>query len=434
MLLAVLLSIFVVVSHALAAVQPERPELHSITVGKTLLLKAKGVSRVALGNGEVAQVKVLKDTQEVLLIAKQQGVTDLRIWSRNKPPQMYVVQVQGAVQGPEQGELERLVESMPGVTLEKVNNSFILGGEAKKQQDLAQAEKIAESYDNVLSLVKAPLFEHQQTVLIHARFMEVNRSALQRIGINWADLINGPTFSFLGDYQTNGVFRGTALPAGGALAPGATGLPLNVGTGNSYFGLSTSLTSVINILDNNGDARLLAEPTLSSISGGQAKFLAGGEFPIPVTSNNGVTNVSFREYGINLEVSPLVDASGYIQTKVDVGVSSIDQSVTVLGVPGLLKRTASTEMNVYDGETMVIAGLFSQEDAKIIDKVPGLGDLPILGELFKSREFRNKETELVVLVTPTIIRGNDDTVTASENKFNRLSTESESFKKFGLMD
>ncbi len=147
-----------------------------------------------------------------------------------------------------------------------------------------------------------------------------------------------------------------------------------------------------------------------------------------------MTNVSFREYGINLEVSPLVDDSGYIQTRVDVGVSSIDQSVTVLGVPGLLKRTAATEMNVYDGETMVIAGLFSQEDAKIVDKVPGLGDLPILGELFKSREFRNKETELVVLVTPTIIRGDDDTVTASESKFNRLSTESEAFRKFDLMD
>nr|WP_243432112.1 pilus assembly protein N-terminal domain-containing protein [Aliamphritea spongicola] len=432
--MAALLSCVVIAAQVQAAVQADKPELHSITVGQTLLLKTKGVSRVALGNGEIAQVKVLKDTQEVLLIAKQQGVTDLRIWSRNNPPKIYVVQVHGAVQGPEQGELERLVENMPGITLEKVNNSFILRGEAKKQQDLAQAEKIAESYDNVLSLVSAPLFEHQKTVLIHARFIEVNRNALQKIGINWSDLINGPTFSFLGDYQANGVFRGTGLPAGAALAPGATGLPLNVGSGNSYFGLSTSLTSVIDILDNNGDARLLAEPTLSSISGGQAKFLAGGEFPIPVTSDNGVTNVSFREYGINLEVSPLVDDSGYIQTRVDVGVSSIDQSVTVLGVPGLLKRTAATEMNVYDGETMVIAGLFSQEDAKIVDKVPGLGDLPILGELFKSREFRNKETELVVLVTPTIIRGDDDTVTASESKFNRLSTESEAFRKFDLMD
>ncbi len=421
------------VSWTVSAAADQQPVTHFVTQGQTLLLPAKDVARVAVGNGEIAQVKLLKDRGEVLLIARQEGITDLRIWPRKGQPQLHLIQVDGQLAGLNLNELQQLVRNVEGITVSQIRNTYVLDGQVASAVELQRVEQIAGQYPNVYSLVRAPEFEHKPTVLIHARFVEVSRNALKNIGVNWADLMNGPVFSFLGDYQTNSLFRGAPLPDGATLNPGVTDMPLNAGNSNRYFGLSTSVRSVINLLDNNGDARVLAEPTLSCISGGEARFLAGGEFPIPFT-NDGDISVEFREYGIILEVKPQVDEQGYIRSDVKVEVSSIDRSVSIREVPGLLKRTTQTQMNVYDGQTMVIAGLFSQQDSKIVDKVPGLGQLPILGELFKSREFRNNETELVVLVTPTVIDANHEQVGQHRQKAQTLYADSEETMGFHLMD
>jgi pilus assembly protein CpaC len=247
--------------------------------------------------------------------------------------------------------------------------------------------------------------------------------------VDWADIAAGPVFGTLDEFVTNEHFR--VVPEG---VEGLSGLPLQLGTNNHYFAMTTVVESVINLLVNKGDARLLAEPTLTCINGGQADFLVGGEVPIPVQNQDGALNVIFKQFGIILNVEPRASELGLIRTKVGVEVSSVDKAISVLGIPGFATRKTKTEMNVQSGETMIVAGLFSSEDAKTVVKVPGLGSIPVLGELFKSRQFRRGESELVVLVTPQIIGADADAVKTGEQRFEDLKRESAERLKFKLAD
>src|SRR5512138_1246120 len=351
----------------------------TVPVGQSLLIRYPDAKRVSAGDGEVLDVKVFDDTQEILLIGKHAGVTDLRIWSRDGTTIAYLINVLAPAPLPR-------VEA-------------------------------------------APSLEAESTILIQAKLIEVKKTALRDIGVDWADIAQGPVFGTLDEFVTNEHFR--IIPEA---VEGLDGLPLELVTNNHYFAMTTVIASVVNLLVNNGDARLLAEPTLTCINGGQADFLVGGEVPIPVQNQDGALNVIFKQFGIILNVAPLANEKGLIRTKVGVEVSSVDKAISVLGIPGFATRKTNTEMNVQTGETMIVAGLFNSEDAKTVVKVPGLGSLPILGELFKSRQFRRGETELVVLVTPRILIANDAAVSAGTQKFDELKRRSDEALEFKLKD
>lgn len=399
-----------------------------VPAGQTITITAPGIKRVSVGNGKIADVKVLSDTQEVLVIAKEAGVTDLRVWFRSGSSDRYLLQVDGISAGPTYEEVNRLLGSIDGITVDKIRNTYLIDGQARSISDKKRVEAIAEQYPNLVSLVRGPTVERAQTVFLKARLLEVRKSALKKIGIDWGDVLDGPIFSVLADYNTNDIFRSTIAPGTG-LAP----LGSDVGT-NYFFGMSSGLSSVINILMNDGDARMLAEPTLSCISGGQANFLAGGEVPIPLVDSDGQMSVEFKQFGILLNISPVADGEGFIQTSVEVEVSAIDPSIQVLGIPGFSTRRALTQMNVQAGETMAIAGLVSHEDAKNVDKLPGLGQIPIVGELFKSREFISKETELVVLVTPQLIASGDQLLQQQINRYDEMNNAAKNNLKFDILD
>jgi pilus assembly protein CpaC len=379
--LALLLALWLFGPHdsANAAATPDAaPSVLTLPSGQSLLIRYPGVKRVAVGDGTVIEVKVLNDTQEILVVGTKEGLTDLRIWSRDGTVVAYLIKVTGSV----------AVARPPATTLEA-----------------------------------------RPTILIKAKLIEVRKSALRDIGIDWADVAAGPTFGTLNEYVTNRSFR---------VIPGSIrnldGLPLDLGASNNYFALTTVVDSMINLLVNDGNARLLAQPTLSCIDGGQADFLVGGEVPIPVQNQDGALNVIFKQFGIILNVEPRTNDTGLIRTKVNVEVSSVDKAIQVLGIPGFATRKTSTEMNVQSGETMVVAGLFSSEDAKNVVKVPALGQIPVLGELFKSRQFRRGETELVVLVTPQIVTADSEAVQAATRQFEALQQKSEAAVQFKLMD
>ncbi|MFV0478337.1 MAG: type II and III secretion system protein family protein [Parahaliea sp.] len=405
----------------------------TLTVGETYVVSAPDLKRVAVGDGDILQVEALESVGEVLVIAKELGVSDVIVWNKNGNKKRYVIDVKKHVNGPTEALVRELFKDIKGINVRKVDNNFVIEGTVETVREHQRVKSIADNYDNIFSTVFPPEFEHEKTVLIHAQFLEVSRTAMEEIGIDWADAMNGPVFSFLDDFNTNQLFRGAGLPDGGILNSTLSGVPNSVSGSRSYFGLSTSLTSSINLLKSKGDAKLLAEPTLSCISGGSADFLAGGEVPIPVTGNDGEMSVIFKRYGVGLEIQPLVDDSGYIQTEVNVEVSAVDPSISVLGIPGFTTRRASTEMHARSGQVIVLAGLFSHEGSKSVDKVPGLGDLPVLGELFKSRDFRNDETELIVLVTPRVINNQTEGEKGQE-LFNRLQKESDERIKFNIMD
>ena len=320
----------------------------SVPEGQSLLIRAPSVRRVSAGDGATIDIKVLDDTQEILVLGRKAGTTDLRIWSGDGTSIAYLVQVLGIV------------------------------------------DPIA---------APAPSLQAESTILIKAKLIEVRKSALREIGVDWADIAAGPVLS-----SADGVAR------------------------------TASVDSMIHLLMDRGDARLLAEPTLTCINGGQADFVVGGEVPIPVQNQDGALNVVFKQFGILLNVEPQANAAGLIRTKVGLEVSSVDKANTVLGIPGFATRKTNTEMNVQSGEPMVVAGLFSADDAKTVSKVPGLGSLPILGELFKSRQFRRGETELVVLVTPQIIDADSSVVREGVQRFDRLQRESDEALKLRFND
>lgn len=328
------------------ALQQAPVSVLSVPVGQSLLIRSPGAKRVAAGDGATIDIKVLDDTQEILVLGRKAGTTDLRIWSRDGSSVTYLVQVLGIV------------------------------------------DPIA---------APAPTLQVESTILIKAKLIEVRKSALRDIGVDWADVAAGPVLS-----TDDGV------------------------------NMTSSLDSVIHLLMSRGDARLLAEPTLTCISGGQADFVVGGEVPIPVQNQDGALNVVFKQFGILLNVEPRANDAGLIRTKVGVEVSSVDKANSVLGIPGFATRKTNTEMNVHSGEAMVVAGLFSADDAKTVAKVPGLGALPVIGELFKSRQFRRGETELVVLVTPEII--GTDVINEGVQRFDRLERDSEEALKPRLKD
>ena len=302
-------------------------------------------------------------------------------------------------------------------------------GEARNQPELAQIEKIAKRYPSVSSYVKAPAFELKPTILMNAKLLEIRRSALKELGVSWQNAINGPAVGYLSDFITNPFF-GNSIPEG---LQGTAALPVDAGT-QSFAGISTGLSSTINLLLQDGKARVLAEPTLACVSGGNADFLVGGEVPIPIRDESGNASVEFKEFGIILNFAPTADQAGYIRTDVGVEVSSIDPSIQVLGIPGFATRKTNTKMNVAQGDTMVIAGLVSHQDAKNVEKVPLLGQLPILGELFKSRQFQNQETELVVLITPSLIDASSTENRSQVRRFEELARTTASEVRFKLLD
>ncbi len=350
----------------------------SVTAGQSLLLRYPGVKRVAIGDGSVVDVKVLDDTQEILLLGKQEGLTDLRIWNRSGATLAYLVNV------------------------------------------LAIAKPVSAVVDTL---------QARRTILIRAKLIEVKKSALRDIGIDWADVAAGPVFGTFSEFVTNPYYR--VIPPD---VQGLDALPLQRGTSNNYFALTSRADSVIRLLMNNGDARLLAEPTLTCIDGGRADFLVGGEVPIPVQNQDGALNVIFKQFGIILNVEPRTNDSGLIRTKVNVEVSSVDKAIEVLGIPGFATRKTNTEMNVQSGQTMVVAGLFSAEDAKTVVKVPGLGQIPVLGEIFKSRQFRRGESELVVLVTPELIGADSAALKSRIERFDMLQQQADEALKPRLQD
>lgn len=300
------------------------------------------VSRVAVGNGAILRAEVL-DNGELLTIAQTEGSSSLHLWHKDGS-----------------------------------HSSFNVRVSATDPEIRVRLDK---------------------TIRMRVKMIEFRKSALERIGIDWGDSIEGPVFATVGDAATNSLFR----PSQQDILGESSTLPLTIQPFSSFFGIATQLSSRINLLVNRGDAEMLAEPVLSCGNGGTARFLAGGEVPYPTVGSNGQTTVNFREYGIRLEISPRVDEFNNIQTDIMTEVSSIDASVTVLGAPGLLTRRTQTQVSSRAGSTIVIAGLMQLEQGSDKDSLPGLGRLPVVGKLFRSDSSNRSVSELVIFITPEVV-------------------------------
>lgn len=377
-----------------AAASPAPVEL-TLPVGQAHLIDAPGVRRIAVGNGKTIQATAL-DQRQILVLPEAAGESSLHLWLRRGPPRVYRIRVVSSETGRLLAGVRTLLGEDTNLRAELVGERIVIEGEQPSAAQAARLQTLLETYPSLVSLVGEG--GRERMIAMDVRMVEIKRSALENIGVRWDPSANGPSFGIVGDLH-----RGSAFDPGGR----AAGAGLETGSGiapfSALFGVASSIRSMINLLEQSGDAVVLAEPRLSCRSGATARFVAGGELPIPQAGNLGAVDVQFREYGIKFDISPVAGADGLIRAKVATEISSIDFDVHVKDVPGLLKRRAETEVRLRENETLIIAGLLRQDAAGSIDRVPGLGRVPVLGALFRSRAYREQQTDLVVFVTPRFV-------------------------------
>lgn len=367
----------------------------TLEVGQAHLIDAPGVRRIAVGNGKTIQATAL-DKRQILVLPEAPGQSSLHLWLRQGPPRAYRIRVIPVETGRLLAGVRALLGEDGNLRASLVADRVVIEGEQPSVAQAARLQTLLDTYPSIVSMVGEA--RRERMIAMDVRMVEIKRSALENIGVRWDTAMSGPSFGIVGD-----IHRGSAFDPGGV----AAGVGLETGSGVAPFSamlsIASSIRSMISLLEQRGDAVVLAEPRLSARSGATARFVAGGELPIPQTGNLGAIDVQFKEYGVKFDISPVAGADGLIRAKVATEISSIDFDVNVKDVPGLLKRRAETEVRLREGETLIIAGLLRQDAGGSIDRVPGLGSIPVLGALFRSRLYREQQTDLVVFVTPRFI-------------------------------
>ena len=407
-------------------------ETITLSLGQGHLMEVGQVLRIALGSGRVLQANWLDDRQ-LLLIPEAPGETTLHLWLKGGGIRKYQILVTESNSVRLAQDMNVLLGDNSGVRARALGDRILLEGQNPTEEGAWRAAELVKRYPQVISLVSRRGYE--QMINLEVKMIEIGRNALKQLGVRWQGggagdwAVSGPSFGVIGDFKRSGAF----LPEGGAAATRGFAVAPRIHPFATSASMVSSLSSMIDLMVQNGDAAVLAEPRLSTRSGGKARFVAGGELPIPVLSANGAANVDFKEYGVRFEVEPVVNAQGVISASLHTEVSSIDDEVTVMGVPGLRKQSSNTDVNLRPGETLVIAGMVRNEMSGAITKIPGLGDLPILGHLFRSKRFRQRESEMVVLITPRL--SEQGSAPAVDPRVQALQQRADALKKqFDMLD
>lgn len=408
----------------------------TLYVGAVELYKVANVERIVVGNGAIVSAKVI-DSKGVILIGESAGETDLQLWKKTGEVIKLSLTVTPDNTRKTTATVKQMLSAFPSLSVTENDGLIIVQGEADLIQK-EQLEKILAGGPNIVSLVKYLKFAKVMAPMIRmqVRIVEFNKSTLNNIGIKWDTAMAGPAYGAAKAFSSNPIF---SVASPGQFTESIAGAVTNsIGTldtrGWSYFGIVTGISSQIQLLAEKGDARMLAEPNLTTRSGESASFLAGGEFPVQSISGLGAVDVEYKEYGIKLDIEPVVDDQQNIVSRVMAEVSSIDPSTSYNGVPGMLTRRTESVINVRNNETIVISGLVNSQMSKIVNKFPFLGDIPILGELFKSRDFKDDKTELVIFVTPTVVYPGEESHDKQLARGLKMAEETNELEAFYILD
>ena len=390
-------ALFVACLAAPVAANETSPTTESLNlyVGEVRVLQTGALRRIAIGNGKVLQASAL-DKGQLLVIPEAPGQSMLYLWTKDGRERQISITVVPGDASRLLDEVRGMLGASTGVQPRIVGDKVVIEGDGVSEEQAARIAEVAGRYPEIVNLVSR--VGRERMIEMDVRMVEIRRDAMQNIGVRWSGAAQGPSFGVIGDLHRSSEFR-----PGGAAAEAGLETRSRVAPFATALGIASSITSIINLMVQNGDAVVLAEPRLACRSGGSARFVAGGEIPIAHTSGLAGTSVQYREYGVKFDVSPVASESGVISARIATEISAIDFEVQVQDVPGLIKRRAETEVNLREHETLVIAGLLAEETARSIDRVPGLGELPILGNLFRSRNFRDRRSDLVVFITPRFV-------------------------------
>ncbi|MBC7699454.1 pilus assembly protein N-terminal domain-containing protein [Aquabacterium sp.] len=384
--------------------QGQTPEIEMFA-GESRVLPAPGVGRIAVGNGQILTAAAL-DKREILLFANQPGTSSLFIWNEDGRYQRLKINIVPGDTSRIGREIAAFLVSIPGARASIVGDKVIVEGERLSDADLAKLKKLEGTYPQIVNFTSAQGWE--KMVMMDVKVVEFPRSEMRELGLKWSPTGGGTIGAVWapirqgnnGPYQIN-IPSNSTQGVGPVSDPGQTTTTLHSAL-NVIGGFNIGLNTQLQALAQDGKAVVLAEPQLSTRSGSEAKFVAGGEYPYTVSNITGTT-VLFKPYGIQLTIKPTVDQEGYVRATINTEVSSIDSSVSTPEGPALKTRSTKTEFNVKAGETIVLSGMLTRDNSTNVDKVPFLGDIPVLGALFRSKRFQNSETELVVFVTPIVV-------------------------------
>jgi pilus assembly protein CpaC len=381
----------------------------------TLVHLSSPMTDVFVANDKVADVQV-RSASELYIFGKGSGETTVYATSKSGR----VVYSATVRVGTNIGSLDEMLHmAMPEANIRAtpMNGLVLLTGTVASPDDMEEAQRLAAAYlgkgTDILSRLRmaTPL-----QVNLKVKFAEVSRSLIKQVGVN---LLNRDSHSghIIGIGQGNpgkfNIVNGPADPATGLKSESVQNVVFNNIAGGTTLGLfghifGTDLLGTLDLLENDGFVTTLAEPNLTALSGETASFLAGGEFPIPVSQGNQAVTIEYKQYGVSLAFTPIVLADGRISMRVRPEVSQLSDANGVnlggFAIPSLTTRRAETTVELGSGQSFMLAGLLQNNGSNSIKKAPFLGDLPILGTLFRSNDFQRSETELVIIVTPYLVR------------------------------
>jgi len=392
--------------------QSETPETLQIHVGKSLVLKSPvPLKRVSVTDPQIASAVIVNPNQ-VLIHGHTPGAVTLILWDEHEKMTTYDLQV-GLDIGAVRDAIKQIFPA-EGISVAQAGASIVLSGTVSSKAVADLAVQLAQTETkSVVNLLGVP--EATGEVLLQVRFAEVDRTTMQQLGLNILSTGAANTVGTVGTQQFGAISGGQGNRVTGVI-PGQ-----NFGTSSSFtlsdllnifvFRPDLNLGATIRALEQRQVLQILAEPNLLALNGREASFLAGGEFPFPVVQGGvGINTVTilFKEFGVRLKFLPTINRDGTIRLHVAPEVSALDftNSLTVSGftIPALSTRRSETEIELKDGQSFAIAGLIDNRLTEIANKIPILGDVPIIGHLFRSRSENKTNTELLVMVTPKIVR------------------------------
>ncbi|NVC93795.1 type II and III secretion system protein family protein [Vibrio natriegens] len=382
----------------------------------TQLMISGNAKKVTLGDPTILDILVLR-SNELYLIGKKLGTTNVSVWDRSgRIIESFNVEVTHDLNTLK----SKLYQFLPDENIEvhSTQDKIVLRGLVSSQQNMDVALKVAETFaagnaadesedeENKSSVINLLSIGGAQQVTLEVTVAEVQRSLVRTFDSNFH------FFQKSGDITWGATTIGSAIDDIGPILSGNSGVN-EFGFLGSFIDSNTLFTFALDIAKQNGVAKVLAEPSLTALSGTKAEFVAGGEFPIPVPNEDGIT-ISYKEYGVTLDFIPYILSDKKINLTLNVSVSELATSGVVtysVGdtnaayyIPPLTTRSAGSTLELADGQTMGIAGLLSENARNVDEGLPGVADLPILGRLFKSEQFTSGETELVILVTPRLAK------------------------------
>ena len=366
-----------------------------------------------VGSSEIADVLPMSD-RSLYIQGKKPGTTNVSIFDESQRL-ISVIDLEVAIDN--ENLREKIVSSTGsrGIRVSSSSGQIVLSGQASDAVAADRAISIAKSFapNGVVNAMSVPA---SQQVLLKVRFLEASRDAGRQLGVNWFQgnanhFINTGQGGLINNTPTNATPGGVPLVQTAGTLAGTASSPFGVVLANLVNGGNT-IDVMITALETQGLVKRLSEPNLMALSGDTARFLAGGEFPVPIAAvgvNGTVTpTIDYKPFGVQLSFTPIVLANGMINLRIAPSVSELDfsQSVTISGttVPSLVKRDATTTVELRSGQSFAIAGLLQTNDTRLRDQIPWVGSVPVLGALFSSNSYVKHETDLVIIVTPNLVQ------------------------------